>query len=81
MDLETVILSEVGQRKTNITWYHFHVKSKKLDTNKLYLQNIDRLTDLQNEFIVTRSLRYTCCLADPPHSTNCLAVHNVHTVH
>ena len=35
MDLETVILSEVGQRKTNITWYHFHVKSKKLDTNEL----------------------------------------------
>ena len=40
-----------------------------------------RLTGLENEFIVTRSLRFTCCLADPAHSVNCLAVHPVHTVH
>ena len=30
MDLEIIILSEVSQRKTNIIWYHLHVKSKKL---------------------------------------------------
>ena len=28
MDLETVILSEVGQRKMNTIWYHLHVESK-----------------------------------------------------
>ena len=29
MDLETVILSEVRQRKTNIIGYHLYVESKK----------------------------------------------------
>ena len=33
MDLETVILSGVRQRKTNIISYHFYVESKKNDTN------------------------------------------------
>ena len=27
MDLETIILTEVRQRKTNIIWYHSSVKS------------------------------------------------------
>ena len=29
MDLETVIVSEVNQRKTNIVLYHLYVESKK----------------------------------------------------
>ena len=43
MDLEVIILSEVSQkRKTNIVWYHFHVDSKKNDTNELiYKTEID----------------------------------------
>ena len=34
MDLETVILSEVSQRKTNIKWCHLYVASKQNDTNE-----------------------------------------------
>ena len=29
MDLELIIVSEVSQRKTNITWYSLYAKSKK----------------------------------------------------
>ena len=29
MDLETIILNEVNQRKTTIIWYHLHVASNK----------------------------------------------------
>ena len=35
MDLEILILSEVSQRRTNITWYRLHVEHKKNDTNEL----------------------------------------------
>ena len=28
MDLGIIVLSEVSQRKTNITWYHLYVESK-----------------------------------------------------
>lgn len=28
MDLQIIILSAVSQRKTSITWYHFHVEPK-----------------------------------------------------
>ena len=35
-----VILSEVGQRKTNIIWYNLYVESKMIQMN---LQNRDRL--------------------------------------
>ena len=35
MDLEIIIVSEVRQWKTNITWYHLYVESKKKDTNEL----------------------------------------------
>ena len=30
MDLEIIMLSEVSQRRTNITCYHLHVEYKKL---------------------------------------------------
>ena len=35
MDLEIIIVNEVSQRKTNITWYHLHVKSNKNDIKEL----------------------------------------------
>ena len=45
MDLEIIILSEVSQKKTNITCYHLYVESKKKkknDTNELiYKTEID----------------------------------------
>ena len=52
--LEIIILSEVSQRKTNIIWYHSYVDSNLKDTNELYLQNRNRLTDIKNEFMVTK---------------------------
>ena len=30
MDLEIIMLSEVGQTETNIIWYHLHMESKKM---------------------------------------------------
>ena len=46
------------QRKTIIIWHHLYVESKKKNyTSKLYLQNINRLTeltDLQNKSMVSR---------------------------
>ena len=35
MDLESIRLSEVIQRKTNIMWYHLYVKSKNDERNEL----------------------------------------------
>ena len=35
MDLETIVLCEVRQWKTNIIWYHLYVESKKKHTNEL----------------------------------------------
>ena len=51
MDLEIVILSEVRQRKRNTVWY---VESKKKWYKWTYLQSRNRLTDLENELMVTR---------------------------
>ena len=34
-DLEIIILSEVGQTKTNIMWYSLYMESRKEDTNNL----------------------------------------------
>ena len=42
MDLETVILSEVSQRKTRIIWYHIQLESKKFGTKQ-------RVTDTENK--------------------------------
>ena len=33
---EIIILSEVNQRKTNVTWYHLHVESKKVIQMNLF---------------------------------------------
>ena len=51
-NLEIVTLSEVSQRKRNIIWYPLYAESE----NKWYKwtwHNRNRLTDLENEFIVT----------------------------
>ena len=48
MDFEIIVLSEVGQTKTNIT-YHLYVESKKHDTNKLiYRTETDSLISKTN---------------------------------
>ena len=42
MDQEIITLSEVSWKKTNITWYHLYVESKKKNTNELiYKPEID----------------------------------------
>ena len=46
MDLESVILSEVSQRKTNTIWYHLYAESEKW-YKWTYLQNRNRLTNLE----------------------------------
>ena len=53
MDLETIILSEVRQGKTNTTWYHLYVDLKKW-YKWTYLQNRNRLTDIENKLMVTK---------------------------
>ena len=55
MDLEIVILSEVRQRKTNII-YHLHGDSK-IWYKSTYLQNGNRLTDIENKLMVTKGGR------------------------
>ena len=52
-DLEVVMLSEVSQTKTNITWYQLYLKSKKW-YKWIYLQNRNRLTDIENKLMVTK---------------------------
>ena len=47
--LEIIILSEVSQIKTNIT-YHLYVESKKM-TQMNYLQNRNSLTDTENNLM------------------------------
>ena len=49
MGLEVIILSKVSQ--TNILWYHLHVEFKKKWRKWTYLQNRNRLTNIDNELI------------------------------
>ena len=51
MDLDIVILSEVCQRQ-NIIWYHLYVESKNC-YKWTYLQDRNRLTDIENKCMVT----------------------------
>ena len=56
MDLEIIILSEVRQRKTNITVDHLYVESKKNDTNEvIYKTETD--SDIENKLMVTKEER------------------------
>ena len=36
IDLEYIILSEIGQTKTNIIWYHLYVESKNNTNESIY---------------------------------------------
>ena len=56
MDLEIIILSEVSHTKTNIIWYFLHVESKTL-YKWIYLQNRNRLTDIEDGFVITNGGR------------------------
>ena len=38
IDLEIIILSEVSQRKTNITRHYLHVESKKMIQRNLFIK-------------------------------------------
>ena len=49
MDLEMIILSEISQRKTNIT-YKRNLKKYR----QMYLQNRNRLTDTENKLMDTK---------------------------
>ena len=56
LDLEIIILNEVGQTKTNTIWYHLYVESK-IWYKWTYVQNINRPTDIENKFTITRRER------------------------
>ena len=49
VDLKIDILSEVRYRKKIIIWYPLYAESKKKWYKWTYLQNRNRLTDLENE--------------------------------
>ena len=36
MDLESIMLGEISQRKTNTICYHLHVQSKKIKQRNVY---------------------------------------------
>ena len=52
MDLEIITLSEVSQRKKNITWYNLYVESKKNYTYELiYKTETDSQTQKMNSWL------------------------------
>ena len=54
MDLEIIILSEVREREYHDITYMWNLK-KKYNINELpYLQNRNRLTDIENKRMVTK---------------------------
>ena len=55
MDLDIVLLS---QRKTNTLWYYLYVKSEKKKRwyKWTYLQNRNKVTDVENKPMVIRGL-------------------------
>ena len=52
MDQGSIVLSEVRQRKTNIMWYCLTVEAKKKWYKWTYLQNRNRLKDIENKLMV-----------------------------
>ena len=54
MDLDIFILSEVRQAKTNVIWKHLYVESRKKGYKWIYLQNRNRLTDIENKLMITK---------------------------
>ena len=54
--LDFIIISEVSQRKTNVIWYHLCVETK-IWYKRTYLQNRDRLKNIENKLTVTKGER------------------------
>ena len=50
MDLETVILREVRQRRANVIWYSLYVESKKNGTNDLIYKTEIELQMLKQSY-------------------------------
>ena len=57
MDVESVILSEISQRKRNNVWYPLYVESKKKLYKWIYFQNRNRFTGFKKELMVARAGR------------------------
>ena len=57
MDQDIITLNEVHQRKTNINIHHLFVELKKKWYKWTFLQSINRFTDVENKFIVTKEGR------------------------
>ena len=56
MDLQIIItVKVVRNRKTNAVWYHLYVESK-IWHRRTYLQNRNRLTDIENRLMVVKGL-------------------------
>ena len=53
IDMKITILCEVRQRKINIVWYHLHAESFKKWYKWTYLQKKKRLTNLEDELMVS----------------------------
>lgn len=54
MQLEILILSELGQRKTNILWDHLYVESNENDTEEHIYKIETNSTDFKIELMVTK---------------------------
>ena len=50
MDLETLMLSKVRKRKTNIIWHHLYIKSKNTTQMNLFTKQ----THIENQLMVTK---------------------------
>ena len=46
-----------SKSKTNVIWYHLYVKSKKC-YKWTYLQNTNRITDIEDKFMVTKGDKF-----------------------
>ena len=53
MDRKIIALSELGQRKTNIVWYHSYVKYNFLIMQMNLFTKTERLTDVENKLMKT----------------------------
>ena len=51
MDLKSITLSEISQRKTNTVCYHLHVESKKYNKLVNITTKKKRLTDIENKLV------------------------------
>ena len=50
---ESVMLSEISQRKTNNVWFYLHLESEK-QNKRTNLKNRNRLIDTENKLVVAR---------------------------